>query len=135
VKLIGLLTLAMVSTSILAQSTPPPTPTPTVTPTEVTAKVLDPLAHAQVLLAIEKETTLTLSAAAMSGEYKEKMSEMKAQYAVLEGQEAAWVERVRKDNGWDTSYVYDQSKDAWYKTAAPPAPPAATPAPPATPKK
>ena len=83
--------------------------------------------HVSTLLILEKEKTLNLQMTAYDRDYKETLTKAREQYVTYEQQVNAWIEKVRKDNGWDATYSYDRNSDTW--THAVPVHPKAEPKP------
>jgi DNA-binding PucR family transcriptional regulator len=68
-------------------------------------------------LAVAKEENIQLKANAEQLAFQQQMKEFQEQYNSEEASLNAWIESVRKINGWDASYIYDRAKDEWIHTA------------------
>ena len=85
-------------------------------PTPVIPSKYDKVDHLTALLTLEKEKTLNLQVVAFQKNYDDTLNSARKQYTEYEQAINAWVERVRKENGWDASYNYDRSTDTWTHT-------------------
>jgi hypothetical protein len=94
--------------TIAGQQPPQPRPAPPVVPQKY-----DTVAHLNALLLLEKQKNINLQMMLLEKQYKETVADAHQQYNEDEQQVSAWIEKVRKDNGWDASYVYDRETDTW----------------------
>jgi hypothetical protein len=72
-----------------------------------------PYDSVRVQLSVTRQENLQLKANAAQAAVQQEMKDFQAQWQTEESFITAWVAQVRKENGWDETYVYDRAKDSW----------------------
>ena len=70
-------------------------------------------------VSILKQQNLQLRADALTAQVQSQIKTMQEQWKAEDEKVKAWIEAVRKANGWDETYVYDREKDVWTHTPKP----------------
>lgn len=98
---------------VFAQSpTPPAAPASTVTP----KKSVD---DAPVKMALVVEENLQLKAQAINAQAQQAIAPLQQQFAEEEKIIDAWVEAVKKDNGWGADVTYNRNTKTFERATAP----------------
>lgn len=108
---LSILILVILGTaSVSAQQPPAPQAAPQV------VKPKAPYDSTKAQLAVTKQENLQLKANAATTAYQDQMKQFQADWRTEENFLTGWIEEVRKANGWDATYTYDQAKDEWVHT-------------------
>lgn len=87
-------------------------PVPPSAPVALPSKY-DTVEHLNTLLTLEKEKNINLQMMLLERQYKDTIADAHQQFNGDEQAVNDWIEKVRKDNGWDASYVYNRDTDTW----------------------
>jgi hypothetical protein len=128
------LMIILIAAVASAQTPAPPQPAPPAAPLQQVVTPKTPYDSTKAQLMVTKEDNLQLKANAVTNDFQAQMKSFQVEWKAQEDLITAWVESVRKDNGWDKTYTYDRAKDQWTHTPAAPAP-KQKPAPAVAPKK
>ena len=76
----------------------------------------EPYTSDKAQLSVKQEAILQLTASADQKAFQDHMKDLQTQWQAEEVKVNAWVEAVKKDNGWDETYTYDRVGDKWTHT-------------------
>jgi hypothetical protein len=100
------LTALMFGAAVVAQQPPAPQ----------VANPKAPYSSDKAQLSVKQETILQLTANNDQAAFQAHIKDLQAQWQSEESKVIAWIEEVKKSNGWDDTYTYDRAKDQWTHT-------------------
>lgn len=61
------------------------------------------------------EENLQLKGNSLAQQYQQQIKSLQDQYTAAEQNLDVWIQKVKSDNNWDDSYVYDRQHDKWVR--------------------